>query len=486
MGWRDRCLRHGPAILVVAIGAALRFAQLGQESLWVDEAASLHYVQTYSLVELIVEVPLVETHPPLYYLILDGWTQLAGTSPVALRFPSAVFGLGSVGLVYLLGLELGSRRLGLLGAALLALSRFHVGFGQQARMYSLLTCAVLAASILAVLLDEDPTPARSAGYVGAALVVAYTHVYGLLALAGHLVYWSRDSWRSTCGLDVLKRHGWVLGALGAGLAPWLSVLAWRAWSAAGGVDRLAWITRPSWFDPARAPVANLGLDAVLGSVGSIAAAIVLTGLVGAGLTARGPDASRRLAWLAGPWAGLVVLVPFAASFVLFPLYTARYTVFAGPAIFLLVGWGAIRHTPGPLLAVGVLIVAAVAPLPGYYASDQNEQWDEVAGHVSERAEPDDVVLVADHRPGSVETRTAFAYYFDRDRPAVHGIPEELPADRLEALIEGGQRVWLVLAHVEDEGAQRLERLIEEGSRSSNEPTEFVGVTVQRFDPRDGA
>src|SRR6516164_4767601 len=43
-----------------------------------------------------------DTHPPGYYLAMFPWTRLAGTSLSAIRLPSALLGIASIPLLFLL------------------------------------------------------------------------------------------------------------------------------------------------------------------------------------------------------------------------------------------------------------------------------------------------------------------------------------------------------------------------------------------------
>ena len=75
-----------PVLLVVALGAFLRFYRIGAQPLWVDEATSLRFAQQ-SLAELWSWSTIVDPgNPPLYYSLLHGWVRF-GDSEGALRVP---------------------------------------------------------------------------------------------------------------------------------------------------------------------------------------------------------------------------------------------------------------------------------------------------------------------------------------------------------------------------------------------------------------
>ena len=107
-----------------------------------------------------------DLHPPLYYLTTRLWlygVSSLGIPPVAsqddewfLRAPSALISVLTVPLVFALGRTIGGFQLGLVTALLFAVAPFQVRYGQEARMYALLTFfAVLAMWGLARLLPSS-------------------------------------------------------------------------------------------------------------------------------------------------------------------------------------------------------------------------------------------------------------------------------------------------------------------------------------------
>ena len=129
---------------LVCAGAALRWVNIGAESLWVDEIYS--YRQALKSVEEIMLNAPADVHPPTYYLLLHFWTLAFGTSEAGLRSLSAILGVVSVPLMYRLGAALGGGRVGLYAAFFMAISHFHIYYSQEARSYSMVAfVAVLGA-----------------------------------------------------------------------------------------------------------------------------------------------------------------------------------------------------------------------------------------------------------------------------------------------------------------------------------------------------
>ncbi|MDQ3722555.1 MAG: hypothetical protein M3376_05690, partial [Actinomycetota bacterium] len=84
-------MRRGALGLVLAVGAALRFATLDGQSLWLDEAVTARLLRL-DLGALWQAIPDSESTPPLYYVLAWLWTQVFGTGEVGMRSLSALFG----------------------------------------------------------------------------------------------------------------------------------------------------------------------------------------------------------------------------------------------------------------------------------------------------------------------------------------------------------------------------------------------------------
>jgi mannosyltransferase len=129
--------------LILLAGLLLRLISINQ-SLWLDEATTA-LVSKMSAPEMFSGFLKADFHPPLYYLLMKFWTDFFGYSELALRLPSVIFGLGTVYLIYLIGTEVASKKVGLFAALFLATSGLHVYYSQEARMYSMASFFVAAA-----------------------------------------------------------------------------------------------------------------------------------------------------------------------------------------------------------------------------------------------------------------------------------------------------------------------------------------------------
>src|SRR5688572_27598207 len=86
-------------LFIVVLGVGLRSYHLTARSLWFDEAFSWRLSQ-FPLPELISR-DAQDVHPPLYYILLKGWTVVFGASLLALRSFSVFLAALTIAFCYL-------------------------------------------------------------------------------------------------------------------------------------------------------------------------------------------------------------------------------------------------------------------------------------------------------------------------------------------------------------------------------------------------
>ena len=131
-----------------------------------------------------------DPNPIGYYLLMLGWTRVFGASVLAIRLPSAIFGIGAIVLTYFLGSLEESNWIGLLGAAAVALNGYLIYWSQIAKMYTIGCFLGLLASLLLLLASRSPVRQRGYGllYVAVTLAGLATVVYFWLLFAAHVVW----------------------------------------------------------------------------------------------------------------------------------------------------------------------------------------------------------------------------------------------------------------------------------------------------------
>ena len=143
------------AILITLMGGWLRVLHLGAKGMWLDETFSV-WLASHSIPELLQWILRIDQHPPLYYLLLHYWIAGNGDTPYYVRLLSALFGTGTIPIIYLIGKRMSGGVMGLAAAVFLALSPFNIFYAQETRMYTLLTfnCAVAIYALVRLLTDS--------------------------------------------------------------------------------------------------------------------------------------------------------------------------------------------------------------------------------------------------------------------------------------------------------------------------------------------
>lgn len=225
---------------VTALGAALRFATLGAQSYHHDEVVTASRVLRVGFWQAMEAVGSSESAPPLYYAAAWVWTQVTGTGQVGLRSLSALAGVATIPVAYLIARELRGRRAGLLAAALVAVNPMLLWYSQEARAYSLLAllCALSLLFCVRALRRSEKRDFLAWGVLSA-LALA-THYFAVFPIAVEAVLLLRGRGREALrGLAIVAATGLALAPLALhqmsfGHAEWIShySLGNRLWETA--------------------------------------------------------------------------------------------------------------------------------------------------------------------------------------------------------------------------------------------------------------
>jgi mannosyltransferase len=348
--------------LIVLIGAALRFATLGSQSYWTDEATTVHELGL-SFGGMLHAVANNESTPPLYYILAWGWAKVFGTGEVGLRSLSALAGVAVIPVTYLCGCELGSRRAGLFAAALAALNPFLIWYSQEARAYMLFTLL----SGLSVLFF-----ARAWRRGGATRDLVWWAVVSSLALLTHFFAGFLVATEAVWLLLALRTRAAVLasGAVAVVQAALIPLVVGDV-----GHPLLGWIADfPLSVRIEQVPVA-LGLGTLYLSsavthalVGAAVLAAIVAGLVVLG--ARGRARSGAVA--AATLAATTIFVPLILAEAGRDYYVARNLIGAWIPLAVLIGIACTAWRTLPLgAALGALLLGAFAFSQAKIQTDTN-------------------------------------------------------------------------------------------------------------------
>lgn len=171
---------HLVLALLVLLGAVLRLHGFASVPLWEDEALT-YFISGQGFKHFLWSLPR-DSQPPLFYLLEAVLIRFAGHSEAVLRLPSLVAGIALIVVTGAIGAALVGEVGGLWAAALVATSPMLIGQSQNARCYSLLILALLAAAWSLWQYAKNPSRRWGMTAAGLTLVCINLNYLGLLLL----------------------------------------------------------------------------------------------------------------------------------------------------------------------------------------------------------------------------------------------------------------------------------------------------------------
>lgn len=333
-----------PLVSVLAVVAYLyRLLRIPFYDRWVDEEITMRLVTNYDWVWLIKELPEVQPHLPLYYLLLDAWFAVFGAGYPQARVLSAAFGVATLVAAAALGRSLAGNGVGLWTGLLVTMNPFHVYLSTTVRMYSLLSLLTVLSYFALIRLLRQPTRIAATLYTLSALALAYTHYFGYFFVLAQLIILV---WRAVRQRSLL--WGSIPAAVGVGLLPGLAVMALKVFvsepraTTFGHATYLSHVSAP----PDAGVLADILVRLLVGQPHATVVYIGLAVLV-IGILAGARYGSRSMftqtetvllaSWIIVPVALMVIL-----SYLLFPFWQPRYLIGISLPLFVLFGIGVMR------------------------------------------------------------------------------------------------------------------------------------------------
>lgn len=174
-------------LLLVLLGLELRVA-VSNVPLWYDEGHSV-LVATKSFPFGINEFLFTKDfqHTPFYFYFLHFWLKIFGGSEVLMRMSSAIFGIATIPLTYIVGKKLYDKNVGIISAILVTVSPLLVYYSIEIRMYSMVT--FLAVLSMNYLLDFDEKADKKSliKLVAVNTLIPYLLIGGIVFNIGQLI-----------------------------------------------------------------------------------------------------------------------------------------------------------------------------------------------------------------------------------------------------------------------------------------------------------
>jgi mannosyltransferase len=207
-------------LLLILVAFLLRAVSLDAQSLWRDEVDVIRFA-TESPAELTKGLLREGHNGPFYYVVMHVWLFLVGSSEFGLRFLSLACSVLAVALLWRVGERMIGARAAMLAALIAAVSPYLVWYGQDAKMYAMVSALSLAAVLCLWRALSGEGTKYWVGFVLAASFSLYIHLLSALMIAVFAaalpIFWPsfRQRWR-----------GWLL-SLALLTLPYLPLAAWQ-------------------------------------------------------------------------------------------------------------------------------------------------------------------------------------------------------------------------------------------------------------------
>ncbi|OPY20902.1 MAG: hypothetical protein A4E24_00894 [Methanomethylovorans sp. PtaU1.Bin093] len=405
-------------LAIIFIGAFLRIYQLGAESVWLDEATT--YFLSSDTLFGIYEATKNDVHPPLYYFVVHFFL-FDGKSEILLRFPSMVFGVLAIPVLYMLGTRLFSVKEGLISSFLLSISLSHIYYSQEARMYSMMVFLTLGSIFFFYVAIEDKCNSFWFLFVVLTVLNIYTHYFGFFIFPIEILYFTillfsyengKLLFRSKL-LPQAKVFFISVASVIVLIIPRIQVFFEQAASRVGG--EVTWGVDQTYFITSLLSHLTLSPSPSLLYLTFFALGVIAMIL-----------SNRRQAFLLCSWLVLPVMVSYYLSDIM-PFHP-RYLLFILPAYLIIISRGltatssfifSVNTVPKSnrnlsekkqqvlaIVFVSLFFLSALIPIVNYYSSPQKEDWRNVASYITTITRQGDIIVPL---PGYISNPLRFYY-----------------------------------------------------------------------------
>jgi mannosyltransferase len=473
---RDRLL----PLVIAWLAFCLRVYHLDFQSLWRDEMDVLRFA-TRPLPESVATIVTPGENGPLFYIALHPWLAAAGQTEFALRFPSVCAGTVAVVLLYALVRRLAGVRPALLTALFAATAPYLTWYGQDAKMYALMTALIM----LALWLTTEAV--RRGGALRWVSLYAVTSASFTVHLLAVLAIPVQAAWLYL--LPAKPRAGrWRTASLYLALLilPYVVFLGWTArfWFDRLDAERYPFVpltdtlavmaARFSQGIVARSPLVML--PSLLALVAGIALWPQLHGRAG-----------RRTVLLLVIWLMLPLVAIYGVSLRV-PMFLDRYMIWTMPAFLALAGLGAVAllraWRPLGLATVGAILALNLVGVGHQAYRPIKSDFRGAAQYVAAYAQPEDRLIFQ-----MPYNHFIFAYYFGElsgwvDGPYTNGGMQEAAVEGYLAQEVGvAPATWLIASEAALWDRDGLTQAWLEDHGTVTARAEFARVTVTRYQMR---
>ncbi|MBI2654854.1 glycosyltransferase family 39 protein [Candidatus Woesearchaeota archaeon] len=481
-------------ISFLLLGSFLRFYQIGTESFWVDEATTALAIKQYNTKEIFLNLyttgRILPEHSflgngdfPVYYLGLGAWSNIFGISEFSLRSFSAIFGVISILLVFLISKELFNEKTGLIASFIFSIHIVMIEYSQEARLYGFMLFIVLLTLFsLAKFINTGK-------YLS---ILAISNVLGIFTspvflffFIFELIYFSYiflKEFIKSKKLKITKLHIVLLGLVIIYLPLIYRMfnfsIAGLRYSGDMSLAKLAkiFVQFNAWLHPSAELLSKInGKVFNLFSISewiAVLSVVLISAMLGAFFVRSLFNRNKRN--LGFSMAALIIpfMIFFAALYKVLSIFPSnRYILYTVPIYIMIASFGMSTLTNKKLaIVMSVLLVSSSMPLYFYYANPIHPEYGKAVSYLESKAQATDTIVV-----NILTVILPFDYYSDK-LSNVYGV---FDANDLKNIDINKKSVWLVLSTKHADQSGQIRTYFEQNYRAI-ETKEFFEVKIVHY------
>lgn len=429
-------------VLILLLGAGLRFYHLGTEDLWLDEILTVKFASVpWSDITFKQLDSDAITHFVSDYIIMHLWLKL-GKSAAILRLFSALAGIATIAIMFAVGRRLFNSRVGLFSALLLTISSYHIFYSQEARAYAFQTFLILSAVYYFYRALEENKTRFWILYSFISILAIYLQVFSIFSIIALDIYvLIQLGFRN----HRIRYFPWLIAQISILICclPYLIYIIQPSVHA----ERLAWIPKPGWQS-----ITNM---VVLFSSGKIF--MVLPGYLNQFIVVlylftvlisflSFTDTNRKSLIVIDRSSGAILtwclfIIPVILFYVISfkrPIFVGdRYLIISLPFFYLLAAYGISKLAYRPMRwIISIMIIGGMlVGLYAHYHYPTKIRWSQIARTIEQNRQQTDLVLVTPYYQA-----TSLNYYL-KESISLDSIDD---IDKIWEITNGHPRTWLII------------------------------------------
>jgi mannosyltransferase len=395
-------------IVLTLIGFLIRFFNIDFNSIWLDEGSTFSFSHpSKSFMDIWALTASGEFNPPLFHWIEHIMLVAFGSTEIVLRFMPCVFGTLAIPVVYFIGKEIYSERVGIVSAFLVTISAFHVYYSQEARAYTLLML-IMSLFIYFYIKYKKTNSWKYAALVGVCASLGYwTHFWSLVVIAPIFVFMM---------VDVVKKKN-KESFIPIGIASGIAIISTLPLTSV-----MVFLFNNRISTPSQWGMKDINLliqyFSWIGYNNIITIAIFLL-LIGMGFVIF-YKLQKTLAIELGATCAFVLVVSVAISHTI-PMLP-RYMITLFPILYVVSGMAIVslyvNYRKVAYLTLAIILIVGGLSLHTYYTTYTRENWKGYASELSKNTQGGDVIIVL---PNYMRLALDFYYNNETDGTVEYGV-----------------------------------------------------------------